>query len=90
MASDHPPRYELDTTPPVSLPRNGDALPRTVTANQWDHNYMQQGVIVDEETTNFEEVMRRSEQDALRNPRRTNTGTDLDELELAYKLSLAG
>ena len=51
---------------------------------------MQQGVIVDEETTNFEEVMRRSEQDALRNPRRTNTGTDLDELELAYKLSLAG
>jgi hypothetical protein len=50
---------------------------------------MQQGVIADEETRSLEEVMRRSEQDTIRVPRRTNTGTDLDELELAYKLSWA-
>jgi len=95
------PEYELDNAPRVSLATGGDNVPRTVTPNQWANNYMppttqpgvqqgvQQAVVPDDEHRAVEEAMRRSEQD-LRAIRRTDTGTDLNELELAYKLSLGG
>lgn len=89
LASDPAPRYELDSVPLPSPMAHGDALPRTVVTSQWDSQPVRHGDGADDGGASFEEAMRRSQQDTFRPPRRTNTGTDLDELELAVKMSLS-
>lgn len=89
MASDPAPRYELDSAPLPSPMGHGDALPRTVITSHWDGLPVRHKDGDDDGGASFEEAMLRSQQDTFRPPRRTDTGTDLDELELAVKMSLS-
>lgn len=99
LPPDRPPQYELDnTTPSTILSDSGDTVPRTSMPNLSNSTYMQlgrhlglqQGYPPDDEQRAVEEALRLSQQDGRRPPRRTDTGTDPSELELAYKLSLSG
>ena len=82
-----PPQYNLET---VSLPETSSYVPRTFIAEDGAGSHVVHDNTLDEEERLVAEAMRRSEQDVIQPLRRTNTGTDPAELELAYKLSLNG
>ena len=93
---EHPPpahnqrSYEVTNQPAVPLGGFGVTVPRTVTPtpNQWGDNYAPRNIIQDnDEEKAVEEALRRSEEDKIRSPRRTDTGTDPDELAEAIKAS---
>jgi hypothetical protein len=82
-----PPQYNLET---VSLPETSSYVPRTFLTEDGAGSHMHHDNVLDEEERLVEEALRRSKQDVIQPLRRTDTGTDPAELELAYKLSLNG
>jgi hypothetical protein len=82
-----PPQYNLET---VSLPETSSYVPRTFLTEDGAGSNMHHDNVLDEEERLVEEALRRSKQDVIQPLRRTDTGTDPAELELAYKLSLNG